>query len=69
MALNPPQQDWSGRRVWLLGASSGIGRATAEALHAAVRAAGAAAGTFTQWPHYWAYEYCTLGAASPSNER
>jgi len=41
----------------------------AEALHAAVRAAGAAAGTFTQWPHYWAYEYCTLGPASPSNER
>ena len=41
----------------------------AEALHAAVRAAGAAAGTFTQWPHYWAYAYCTPAAASPSNER
>jgi len=41
----------------------------AEALHAAVRAAGAAAGTFTQWQHYWAYAYCTPAAASPSNER
>ncbi len=33
--LNPPQPDWAGRTVWLVGASSGIGRATASALHAA----------------------------------
>ncbi len=32
--LNPPQTDWRGRSVWVVGASSGIGRATASALHA-----------------------------------
>lgn len=32
--LNPPQAQWQGRAVWLVGASSGIGRATASALHA-----------------------------------
>ncbi len=31
--LNPPLSDWHGRTAWILGASSGIGRATAEALH------------------------------------
>jgi short-subunit dehydrogenase len=35
MSLNPPLADWRGRRVWLVGASSGIGEATAHALHAA----------------------------------
>jgi NAD(P)-dependent dehydrogenase (short-subunit alcohol dehydrogenase family) len=30
--LNPPITDWSGRRAWLVGASSGIGLATALAL-------------------------------------
>ena len=34
MALNPRMADWHGRTVWLVGASSGIGRATASALHA-----------------------------------
>jgi NAD(P)-dependent dehydrogenase (short-subunit alcohol dehydrogenase family) len=33
MALNPRIADWHGRCVWLLGASSGIGRATASLLH------------------------------------
>lgn len=34
MSLNFPQQDWQGKVVWLVGASTGIGRATASALHA-----------------------------------
>jgi NAD(P)-dependent dehydrogenase (short-subunit alcohol dehydrogenase family) len=34
MALNAPITDWTGRVCWLVGASTGIGRATAEALHA-----------------------------------
>lgn len=32
--LNTPQRQWLGRSVWLVGASTGIGRATASALHA-----------------------------------
>ncbi|WP_293661750.1 SDR family NAD(P)-dependent oxidoreductase [Rhodoferax sp. OV413] len=31
--LNPPISDWRGKSVWLVGASSGIGEATATALH------------------------------------
>jgi NAD(P)-dependent dehydrogenase (short-subunit alcohol dehydrogenase family) len=34
MSLNPRMKDWSGLCVWLVGASTGIGRATASALHA-----------------------------------
>jgi NAD(P)-dependent dehydrogenase (short-subunit alcohol dehydrogenase family) len=33
MPLNAPIVNWSGRVVWLVGASTGIGRATAESLH------------------------------------
>lgn len=32
MSLNPRLRDWQGLRVWLIGASSGIGKATAQAL-------------------------------------
>ena len=34
MSLNPRIDSWAGRVVWLVGASTGIGRATAERLHA-----------------------------------
>ncbi len=34
MSLNPRLTDWNGRVVWLVGASSGIGLATAQLLHA-----------------------------------
>ncbi|MGE5451812.1 MAG: SDR family NAD(P)-dependent oxidoreductase [Acidobacteriota bacterium] len=34
MSLNPRMDSWQGRVVWLIGASSGIGEATARALHA-----------------------------------
>lgn len=48
MALNPRITDWRGQHVWLVGASTGIGRATAARLHAlgakvSVSARGAAA--------------------------
>jgi short-subunit dehydrogenase len=33
MSLNPPITQWTDRRVWLIGGSTGIGRATAELLH------------------------------------
>ncbi len=31
--LNPPMADWRGKTVWIVGASTGIGEATASALH------------------------------------
>ena len=33
MSLNPRITDWNGRVVWIVGASTGIGRSTAELLH------------------------------------
>ncbi len=35
MSLNPSITDWQGRRIWLVGASTGIGLACAQALRAA----------------------------------
>jgi NAD(P)-dependent dehydrogenase (short-subunit alcohol dehydrogenase family) len=34
MSLNVPVNDWHGKTVWMVGASTGIGRATASRLHA-----------------------------------
>ena len=34
MSHNPTLRDWTGKTAWLIGASSGIGLATAQALHA-----------------------------------
>lgn len=34
-SANLPQKDWRGKRVWIVGASTGIGEATAAALYAA----------------------------------
>lgn len=34
MALNPRQTDWHNKTAWIIGASSGMGRATAHLLHA-----------------------------------
>jgi NAD(P)-dependent dehydrogenase (short-subunit alcohol dehydrogenase family) len=54
MSLNPRIRDWTGKVVWLVGASTGIGRAAAELLHArgarvVVSARGTAAiGSFAQ---------------------
>ncbi len=39
MALNPRMVDWTGRTVWLVGASSGIGRACAETDRESMRGA------------------------------
>lgn len=33
MPMNPPLRDWSGKNVWLVGASTGIGEACAHLLH------------------------------------
>ena len=35
LPLNPPIPDWAGQRVWVVGASSGIGAALAQALQRA----------------------------------
>ena len=57
MSFNPLLPDWHGKNVWPVGASSGIGQATAHALHAAgakvfvsARNAGALAGFVQSHP-------------------
>jgi len=53
--LNPPLADWRGRRVWLVGASSGIGRATAVDLHARGAAVYVSARNVTALRHFVAH--------------
>jgi NADP-dependent 3-hydroxy acid dehydrogenase YdfG len=50
--MNQPIQNWQGRRVWLVGASSGIGLACAKALQAAgahVTVSARDLGTLSEW--------------------
>ena len=65
MSLNPRLRDWHGKTAWLIGASSGIGAATASALHAA------GAQLWVTDIHYPAVERCVqeFGATAVSMER
>ena len=52
MSFNPPFKDWHGKVVWLVGASSGIGQATATALYeqgATVYVSGRNAQALEEW--------------------
>ena len=64
--LNPPLVDWRGRSAWVLGASSGIGRATAEALQAqgAVTATSSEGTSVTTTGPDWASLLRYLGQSS-----
>jgi NAD(P)-dependent dehydrogenase (short-subunit alcohol dehydrogenase family) len=76
--LNTPIRDWHGRKVWLVGASSGIGLAIAEALHAAgatvvvsARRAEALDAFVQQHPgaHAVALDVCDTDAVARATER
>ncbi len=71
MSLNPRITGWHGQRVWLVGASTGIGRATASRLHglgAAVtvsaRSAGALDGFVAEHPGAQALAFDATDAAA-----
>jgi NAD(P)-dependent dehydrogenase (short-subunit alcohol dehydrogenase family) len=71
MALNPRIRNWTGQVVWLVGASSGIGRATAALLHSrgarvvvSARSSGAIAAFAGQYPGSVAIEVDATDIAS-----
>ena len=61
MSLNPPLTEWSGQLAWLVGASSGIGRATASALHAQGATVVVSARKAADLERYWAESARMIG--------
>jgi hypothetical protein len=61
--MNQPIQNWQGRRVWLVGASSGIGLACAKALQEAgahVHVSARDLGTLSEWAAACKTKACPL---------
>ena len=69
MSLNPCITDWVGRSVWLVGASSGIGRATAALLHARGARVVVSARSATALEEFVAAHPGSLGLALDATDR